>query len=83
MKKLIILAFAAAIGIYACKEATKSTEEETGIYNAFCYNGDSTSALCSTLPPEVAIAMMGDYHTDSTPTAQFQPPFDAFSWQTL
>jgi hypothetical protein len=83
MKKVFI-PLIVVLGIYACTQATKPTEEaQQGIYNAFCYNGDSASSLCSVLPPEVAITLGFDYHTDSTPTPVFQPPFDVFSWQTF
>lgn len=81
MKKLLFIALI-AIGAYACNQATKTGEEggkEFKPYNAFCANGDSN--LCTLLPYDVAEDFGFGYQ--SVLDSQFQPPFDAFSWQTF
>ena len=81
MKKLLFIALV-IIGAYACNEAIKTCDgpdKEFQPYNAYCSNGDSN--LCNLLPYDVPENFGFGYVTklDSV----FQPPFDAFSWQTF
>ncbi|WP_276134963.1 hypothetical protein [Polluticoccus soli] len=82
MKKLLFIALVIT-GAYACNQAVKTGEKGDGKefkpYNSFCSNGDTN--LCTLLPYDVAENFGFGYQ--SVLDSQFQPPFDAFSWQTF